>query len=494
MNSSIASLIFACGIAGLFYLDREKVSRISRAVWLPVIYLWINGSRPVSSWLNITPANGGNMQLDGSPLDAAIFGILLLAAISVLARRQKKTAKLLAANWPILLYFFVCLVSVAWSFHPDVAFKRWFKSLSDLAMGLIIVTDRDPFSALKQLFSRVGFVLLPCSLLLIKYFGNLGRQYTPDGLMVNTGVTTNKNTLGVVLLVICLGTLWHFITIWRDKELPDRKRHLWAQGVLLAFGLLLLKMADSATSLACFGLGGGLIVITQHRALRGRAARVNVICLCLVCAGALMFFFTGQGNVAGALGRNSNLSGRTEIWAALLPTVPNAIIGAGFESYWISPSAQKLWDALALAGWWHPEILVPEAHNGYIEIYLNLGWIGVCLIATILATGYRRAINAFRLNPSLGSLMLAYSVASAVYSITEAGFRSLDPIWDFLILANLFTAGIVLGLIGEPGVRKVVPAMEEPVRHTKHAAEPGGAGEQQAAIPKRVWTTSLIRP
>ncbi len=63
----------------------------------------------------------------------------------------------------------------------------------------------------------------------------------------------------------------------------------------------------------------------------------------------------------------------------MIPAVPNAIVGAGFESFWISPSVQNFWRKLV--GWWHPEGL-NEAHDGYIEVYLNLGWIGVCLIVT----------------------------------------------------------------------------------------------------------------
>jgi O-antigen ligase len=154
--------------------------------------------------------------------------------------------------------------------------------------------------------------------------------------------------------------------------------------------------------------------------------------------------------MASALGRSSTLSGRTEIWAALIPSASNPILGAGFESFWISPDAQRFWGTLSHLGWWHPEILVPEAHNGYIEVYLNLGWVGLGLISIVLISGYRRAIAAFRMNPSVGSLTLAYLIPAAVYSVTEAGFRSLDPIWAFLLLAIITSTGITTGIVREP--------------------------------------------
>ena len=174
MNPSLASLICACGVAGLFYLGRDNTVRTSKALWLPVIWIWIDGSRPVSAWLGIGPT-GGNVQLDGSPFDAAIFGALLAAAIGVLIRRNRRTRTLLAANWPILIYFFYCLISVAWSYHPDVSFKRWIKAIGDPAMALIIATDGQPVAAFRRLISRVGFLLLPASVLLIKYYGYVGR-------------------------------------------------------------------------------------------------------------------------------------------------------------------------------------------------------------------------------------------------------------------------------------------------------------------------------
>jgi exopolysaccharide production protein ExoQ len=194
-------------------------------------------------------------------------------------------------------------------------------------------------------------------------------------------------------------------------------------------------------------LGAGLILATNHRAVRGQPARVRVLCLGVVLAGVMTFLLTGHDEVANALGRTSNLSGRTEIWAVLIPTVANPLVGAGFESYWISSSVEKVWSELLRAGWWHPERLVTEAHNGYIEFYLNLGWIGIALIATMLITGYRRAIASARRCPSMSSMALAYVMASALYSITEAGFRMLDPIWFFLLLAVVTSSAIVTGII-----------------------------------------------
>ncbi len=453
MNPSIASLFCILGIAGLFYLDRDKTIQTSKALWLPVSWVVICASRPVSAWFGATP-NGMNTQLDGSPVDAAFFGALLAAAIAVLIHRGRSTRILLAANWPILVYFLYCLISVVWSVHEGVALKRWIKAIGDLAMALVVVTDAQPLAAFRRLISRVGFILLPTSVLFIRYYADLGHAYSPDGIQVNTGVTTDKNILGVIVLVISLATLWRVLTLLGDKAQPNRSRHLKAQITLLLFGLALLKLANSVTSIVCFVLGAGIIFASRMRTVRRTPAGVHVVCLTIILTGALLILFGGGAGVVHALGRKSNLSGRTDIWAAVIPAAPNAMLGAGFESFWISPSVLQFQRTLLLEGWWHPEVL-NEAHNGYIEVYLNLGMLGVVLISLVLIGGYRRAVAAFRQHPSLGGLMLAYIIAAAVYSITEAGFRMMDPIWIFLLLAIFSSSAVAAGVFSGETSRRL---------------------------------------
>jgi O-antigen ligase len=152
--------------------------------------------------------------------------------------------------------------------------------------------------------------------------------------------------------------------------------------------------------------------------------------------------FGGKAIVTNALGRSDTLSGRTDIWAASIAAAGNPLIGAGFESFW-NTSVEKV--AAGLPGYWDIHNLV-SAHNGYIEVYLDLGWIGVCLIALILISGYRRASKAFQRDPQFGSLILAYVATSIFYSITEVGFRVLTPSWIFLLLAVVSASGVTAGL------------------------------------------------
>lgn len=445
MNGSLALLVFAVGVAGLFYLDRDKSFQTSKALWLPVIWLWIAGSRPVSSWFGMGADTAHNISatLDGSPMDAAIFEALILAGFIALFQRRNKAITLLKANAPILVYFVYCLLSTAWSPIHGPAFKRWIKDVGDLVMVLIIVTEVEPVVALRRLYSRVGFVLLPFSVVLIRYtnFGVGYDEYGPN----NVGVTTNKNSLGLIVFVVSLGALWNVRALLRDKKAPHRTRHLVAQSTLLLFGIVLFQMAHCATAIACFVLGAGLMLVTSLRNIR-KPVRVHALCLGIILAGGMILLFGGESVVTGALGRQSNLTGRTDIWRASIAAADSPVLGTGFESFW-NTNVEKV--AVGLPGYDAATVHnLVSAHNGYIEVYLDLGWVGLCLIALILVSGYRHAIKTFQHNPEVGSLILAYIATCIFYSITEVGFRVLTASWIFLLLAVVSANGFAACLVG----------------------------------------------
>jgi exopolysaccharide production protein ExoQ len=448
MPAQLALFLCTVGVAFLFYLNRVKAVRTSKGLWVPVIWLGLVGSRPVSMWLGMTPP-APTANIDGSPVDAAVFGMLLAIGLVVLVARGRQTSRYLSVIGPIIAYSLYCLISIKWSPVPVPAFKRWIKDCGDVVMVLIICTDSQPMEALGRLYSRIGFILFPFSVVLIRYT-TIGRIWNNDGLLMNVGVTTDKNMLGLIVFVISLGTAWNLRGLLANKGVPNRRRRLFAQGILLLIGIYLLLTAHSSTSLACFLLGSGLVLATHVRAIANRPSRVYALSLAIFCLGGLAIVFGGAGGAASALGRDATFSGRTDIWAAVLLAASNPIIGSGFESFWNSPNVLIVQRALALVNWYHPEGL-NEAHNGYLEIYLNLGWIGLCLILLILTTGFLRAARIFRCDVELGSLMLAYIITGAIYSVTEAGFRTMNPMWIFLLLAVVSVSGASAGVFGRGG-------------------------------------------
>jgi O-antigen ligase len=386
-------------------------------------------------------------------MDAAVFEVLIAAALVALFLRRKKAIPFLKASGPVLLYLLYCMISTVWSPIHGPAFKRWIKDAGDLAMVLLIVTEAQPIAALGRFFSRVGFILLPFSVETIRW-STVGRGFDDDGTPSNVGLTENKNSLGLIVFLVSLGVLWNIRGLLMDKSAPNRKRRLVAQCTLLAFGIWLLQMAHCATAIACFVFGAALMLLTSLRAIRNKPRKVHALCLSIILFGGIFLLFGGESAVTGMLGRQSNLTGRTGIWKASLAAADSPILGTGFESFW-NTNVEKV--ALRLPDYDAKTIHnLVSAHNGYIEVYLDLGLVGLCLITVILISGYRNAVKSFRYSSQLGSLLLAYVATGIFYSITEVGFRVLTPSWIFLLLAMVSANGVASGLIA--GGKSRIPA------------------------------------
>ncbi len=165
MTPSVATSIFVTIIVGLFVFGRESDFRGSWATWIPTVWLLISGSRHVSAWLAVGGEGGGasalstQQYLEGSPLDASVYALLIAAALAVLMGRRKTVVSILENNWPIVFFVIYCALSITWSDFPGVALKRWIKSLGDYAMILVLLTERNRWVAIRTTLARVSFVL-----------------------------------------------------------------------------------------------------------------------------------------------------------------------------------------------------------------------------------------------------------------------------------------------------------------------------------------------
>ena len=418
------------GIGWLFYLDRDPGSRPSPALWIPTFWLLICGSRSVTEWLAMRPALSLARQYsDSSPIDAIFYAVLIASGLVVLNFRSLRVRSFLRQNILLLLFFAYCALSILWSDFPFVAFKRWSKSVGDLVMVMIVLTDAHPKHALRQLFKRAAFVLLPLSVLLIAQFPDVGTGYSPEDMTIMYfGVTTFKNMLGLIAMVCGLFSLWQMLCAYEDRTMRNRIRHLLAHAVMFTTACWLIVKANSMTSLACLVLAGTVIILVGQRSVLRWHIGVPVVAALSVILPALVLLLDPLGPLLHSLGRNSTLTGRTLIWHAVLSLQTNPWFGTGFESFWLGNRLERVWH-MSVDG-------IQEAHNGYLELYLNLGWCGVLLLGAVIVSGYVRAIEAMRHDRQDARLRLALLTATLIFSMTEAGFRMLSPIWlAFLLVA-----------------------------------------------------------
>ena len=429
MPPGIASIIFTIGIAGLFYIDRDQHKGVSKALWIPMAWLFFCLSRSPSLWLGMnSTVDIATSYVEGSPLDAIVFEVLEVAALIVLISRRERLGSILRNNWAIWLFFFYAALSISWSDFPLVTLKHWIKGIGDVMMVLIVLTEASVPDAISSLFTRLGFLLVPLSVLFIKYYPQFGRQLTLSWTMDPIGVAQQKNSLGELCDVLGLALLWRFRSAYNDRQDPNRRRRLMALGAVLAMIVWLLWMCNSMTSICALSMASVIMLLSTKPAFRRSPAPLHLLVAGFLGCALYALFFQSSGTLIASVGRNPTLTGRTDIWQAVVSIPNHPLFGAGYESFWLGSRLQAMWAAF-------PGLQLNEAHNGYIEILLTVGWIGIVLLGVLIATGYRNVIRCCRSNPDMGSLLLAYLFAAVVTGLTEAAFRNMGPPWIVLILA-----------------------------------------------------------
>lgn len=427
MQPTVASLICGIFIAGLFFLDRGEKPRVSMALVIPALWMFLNTTHPLSFWLGMTPPGSYTTEayVEGNPFDRNVALVLQLAALIVLCRKSTKVGAIVRKNPLILVYFSFCLVSVLWSDFPFVTFKRWIKALGDVEMVLVILAEFDPFAALSRILTRLGFFLFPVSILFIRFYPQLGRRPTNSWTQEPVGVTQQKNELGIMCMMYGIFFLWMLLSVFRERKRSGRWRHMLAYGTIIAISSYLLSQCNSTTSIVGFVSSAGVLWLASRRPVR--PALVHCAVLGVLGLSIIALFFDPGGGLVQSLGKDPGLTGRKDIWVLVLSLHTNPLIGTGFETFWLGSRLDFMLHALV-------NLPINEAHNGWVEVYLNLGWVGLCFIALLVVTGYKRIISHIRREPENGCLFLGFLICALFYSFSEAGFRFGTMSWFFLLL------------------------------------------------------------
>jgi exopolysaccharide production protein ExoQ len=411
----------------LFRRDLREKPNVTGALWLPFIWMVLVGSRSPTQWLKVLGLAELGSTDEGNPIDALIYLALIIAGLCVLKRRQASLSEFVHNNGWIVAFLLCCSLAILWSDYPFVAFKRWIKIIGHPVMALILFTEPDFDEAVARLIKRTAYILVPFSIVLIKYYPNIGRGFTEWGASMNRGVALSKNSLGSDCLIFCLFFLWHFLRTWRMPHDIIRRNEL---RLILLFSVMigwLTWKAHSATSLLSLLLGVALILLLGQQWVNKRLLGTYVI-LAVVVSVAADAAFGVFDLIVDLTGHEATLIGRQQLWADLLALHTNPLIGVGFESFWLGPWTAPLLEDRA----WVPN----EAHNGYLETYLNLGLIGLCLLIGLLVATFRKARAELLSNLMWGRLRFGFLTAAILANWTETKFRGLSVLWfAFYIIA-----------------------------------------------------------
>lgn len=369
---------------------------------------------------------------EGNPVDSAIYSLLILLSVAVLVLRSFDWGRFLSRNAALVLFLSFALLSIFWSDYPFITMKRWIRDLGNYLVMLVALSEAYPLEAVRTVLRRFCYLLIPLSVMLIKYYPQMSISYSAwTGAPEYIGATTSKNMLGVLCLIGGIFFFWDTLIRWSARKESKNKQVMLLNMVMLAMTLWLLHMSASSTSEMCLVLGCLIIVAVHTKWARRHPAVLKVVIptgMCLYLILAFGFGINVNALAAQIVGKDPTLTGRTLIWQAVLSTGTNPLIGTGYETFWLGPRLAWVWRQTGPG--------INEAHNGYIDMYLNLGIVGLVLLMTFLAASFRTICHRLDHERSFGSLSLALWTILPFYNVTESAFKG-QLIFVIFLLAAL---------------------------------------------------------
>lgn len=422
-----------------------KPGKPSRWIWVPFIWLFFASTRTMSTWLLWDKQAGSASRLDmsGNFTDQVLMTSLIVLGLYVLGVRATQTKKILNKNkWMVALFVYMAC-SIVWSNFPGMSFRRDIRSTGALVMVLVVLTERDPLEAVRVLLRSLFIVHIPLSVLTIKFFRNIGVYYNWSGLEEQwIGLSVDKNSLGQVAMCSGLFWLWQIFRDWPKKKLTMSL-------VFLGMSLWLLRgsknIHSSAAILGFIVCAALLLSLQPLRKNAGRAKRtiLTITFVAVLLAPLLYLVFdafnsTPAQAVLQASGRDVTLTDRTLLWTDLLNNAEkNPVLGVGIGAFWVGPIGYEMYP---LPNWsrktpqWRPE----EGHNGFLDVYVELGAVGLVLLLIVIGIGVAGALNDLKSDFQLGILRLTFMLAILMNNIAETSFlKGTHDFWFFFLLVSV---------------------------------------------------------
>lgn len=303
-----------------------------------------------------------------------LFWLPVYAIVAGLVLLRFKT---IARAWPAVLAW-ACIVSLAfaskyWSIDPSMTGRRVIAMVISGSFAMYLGSTFHGH-CLPRLLTHCAFIMGLLSILMVFAVPSIGVHQDVNAGMWR-GIWYEKNQMGMVMAAG--GTA---AAAWAASE--DRRWKTPLLTILLCF--LLVLAARSKTSLLCIMLGVGMVGALWTLKRGGPALAVAAVWMGVVGGGAGWWLWTYESaEILAALGKDPSLTGRTGIWDALFVKIAERPwTGYGYNAFWGLDSEPALWVRYQ-TGW-----VVPSAHNGWIDLLVQLGWPGAVLVGTIMTSSY----------------------------------------------------------------------------------------------------------
>ncbi|WP_143288358.1 O-antigen ligase family protein [Calothrix rhizosoleniae] len=320
------------------------------------------------------------MSIEISILDLGALGQLIVLAnyviipcltirLILINSQRKRLIYVITRDIPLILLVSITIFSLFWSASPLITFDYLKRLLLNTLFGVYLATRYNPR---EQMYILTWMIAIAAVLSLL---GGLTFNQTEFW----RGVYTYKQTLGTGMAV---GAIAFLLTTF------DSRRYRWITLAGFFLTVVLLLLSRSKLALSGFLISMSLMpiykLVKQHYKLR---TFLFTIMLILGLLATILVFNNLETIVVDGMGKNLEFNGRTPIWQnAIEQGLKRPWLGYGYHGFWTSPEGVE-----AMKGTWLFDIyskvrvttgtsFKPIAHNGFIDIFLQLGLLGLSVI------------------------------------------------------------------------------------------------------------------
>jgi O-antigen ligase len=368
-----------------------------------------------------------------NPLNTTLYLLVLVVVGILLLFHKREVVPVLAVSKVFWIFMAWAAASVIWSIDPELTIRRLALFLAPVMVALYAAARFDPTITIRLagwsyfwtiVASTIVAVLAPRIGVMHDSAAALKWADLAEGARLEgdwSGILGHKNVLGFATLANTQVFAWRWYV---EKE----KR--WLHAAIILIGIFVAYKTHSATTGLLIGLTLGtyfLFHITRH-AVRLRAVILYAAVVVAAIATGLAISLPEQ--FTALVGKDATLTGRVPIWIVLLNhTIPSdPIFGAGFNTYFIveNPDYLRLVD---IVGW-----PAPHAHNGYLNLAVELGIPGAVLGTFILL---RLLVGAMlRVNDEEAPWVLhvlVFALTFVVLNLVESSLLRISDNWAFAL-------------------------------------------------------------
>jgi len=357
--------------AGAF--REAAVATLERLVLIYAVLL-LCGIATFGQASDIGAANSNALNAYSNVLFLSLFGLLTLINL-------RKTADFLPFSHVLIAFVVLAAFSSIWSGDPGLTARR-VASLTATLLISVYLTWRFDFAKAVSIVGHGVLVVLVLSILTVIFLPHIGiTQFANNNDEIAgtwKGVTSVKNSLGWVCIVGLQIYAWRFMV--------EREKRLWH---LFVAALFIFVAAETRSATAAIGIGLSIFLLAVLHLRRWQSSkRIALEWLILGSVGLLVAAVALMpADILALFGKNTDLTGRVPLWASVIDSIAKRpLLGYGYGSFWVktNPEMLRVWSLNP----WQP----PNAHNGYLDVTLDLGVAGFVLAVTLVFGSAKRAL------------------------------------------------------------------------------------------------------